>query len=111
MHIILVVMTLSAAFTEQDHLIGDQFSAEVFLAGLIFPAACLQTAFDVDLLVLAEVGLADFREGSPGDDVEPFGFFSPFAFRGRPGTGGRNAETVHRPVAGISDGRRWRRQD
>ncbi len=81
-----------AALAQEGHLVGDNLHAGMLHALLVVPAAGLQAAFDVDLLSLAEVLLAGFRQVAPGYDVEPFGLGVPLAVAGVPGTADSHRE-------------------
>ena len=48
------------------------------LALVVVPGAGLESALDVDLLALGDLLADALSEVRPGDDVEPFGLFSPF---------------------------------
>jgi len=62
-----------AAAAEHNHVIGDYFGAVVFLAVLIFPAACLQVTLDVNLAAFSEILGTNFSEAAPGYDVVKLG--------------------------------------
>jgi len=66
-----------AAVAQEDDVVGDDFGGIALLAILIVVAAGLQTALDVDLLPLGQVGGEVF--GPPEGDVVPFGLFLPLA--------------------------------
>src|SRR5258707_12343576 len=85
-----------ASIPQDDHLVGDEFSPKMALALIVFPAASLETAFDIDLLIFLEVRFADFGEVAPGDNVEPLVFFAAFALGADPASTGNNAEARDR---------------
>src|SRR5581483_9221680 len=84
------------AIPQHDHLIGDQFRPVMALPLFVFPTACLQASFDVDLLVFLEVRFADFGQVPPGHYIEPLKFLAAFALGADPTAAGHDAEAGHR---------------
>ena len=73
------------------------------LTFFVFPTTCLQTPFNVDLLIFLEVRFADLGEIAPGHDVEPFVFLAALAFGAGPTAAGDNTETGYwTPARGIT---------
>src|SRR4029453_13213629 len=65
----------------------------------LFPLPGLQSAFEIDLFALYEIGLQRISGLAPQHDSVPLGLFLLFAFPRRPVLGGRNAEARHRLAA------------
>src|SRR5436189_689606 len=70
----------------------------MLLAVRALPRAGLQSAFDVNAFAFAQVLVATLREFAPGDDVEPFSFFTSLAFTRQPRAVDRQAEGSHGPA-------------
>jgi len=64
-----------ASPVKHNYIVGDNFGAVFFIAGLIVPGPGLQTAFHIDFAAFFEVLSANIRQFSPGDNIVKFGFF------------------------------------
>jgi hypothetical protein len=78
------LIVVRATIAQDDHLVGHHLSAEVTLPVVVLPTARLQPALHIYLLSFSEVLLANLCQRSPGDHIEPLGFFATFAIRGNP---------------------------
>jgi hypothetical protein len=55
------------------------------LSIVVFPTAGLQPTLDINLLTLSQLLAAYFSQIPPGNNIEPFGFFTAFPIWGNPG--------------------------
>ena len=90
------MITMFTPFAKHHHFIGNNFNAIVFTAFFVFPAAGLQSSFNVDLLTLGEILFADLCQVTPGNYIEPFGLVMTFAIQGVPLTADRHCKSRNR---------------
>src|SRR5260370_39187610 len=76
-----VVIVRIASFTQHHHLVGHDLHTGMFLTFLIIPASGLQASFNIDLLSLYKMLLADLGKLAPGYHLEPLRFPVTLAIR------------------------------
>jgi hypothetical protein len=72
------------SWVQNRDLIGDNIRSELTKTLVIFPRPRLKPAFDVNLLALANIPVANFGQITPGDDIKPFRFLTTLAVRSGP---------------------------
>src|SRR4051794_16038714 len=66
-------------FVQHDQVVSDHFGGEFFVPFLIFPAACTQSAFDIDQAAFVKIFLCQLGQAPPEDHGMPFCLRNEFA--------------------------------